>query len=40
MQAGIGWIVIVVIIAIYLLTRIYTIGPTEVGLVKRYPCPR
>jgi len=36
MQGGIGWIVIVVIIAIYLLTGIYTIGPSEVGLVKRF----
>lgn len=36
MQSGIGWLVIVVIIAIYLLTGIYTIGPSEVGLVKRF----
>lgn len=36
MQGSIGWIVIVVIIAIYLLTGIYTIGPSEVGLVKRF----
>lgn len=36
MQGGIGWIVIVVIIAIYLLTGIYTIGPSEVGLVKQF----
>ena len=36
MQGRIGWIVIVVIIAIYLLTGIYTIGPSEVGLVKRF----
>ena len=36
MQGGIGWIVIAVIVAIYLLTGIYTIGPSEVGLVKRF----
>ncbi len=36
MQGGIGWIVIGVIVAIYLLTGIYTIGPSEVGLVKRF----
>jgi len=36
MQGWIGWIVIVVVIAIYLLTGIYTIGPSEVGLVKRF----
>jgi len=35
-QGGIGWLVIVVIIAIYLLTGIYTIGPSEVGLVKQF----
>ncbi len=31
-----GWIVIGIIVAIYLLTGIYTIGPSEVGLVKRF----
>lgn len=36
MQGWIGWIVIAVIIAIYLLTGIYTIGPSEVGLVKQF----
>jgi len=36
MQGRIGWIVIGVIVAIYLLTGIYTIGPSEVGLVKRF----
>lgn len=36
MQSGIGWIVIGGIVAIYLLTGIYTIGPSEVGLVKRF----
>ena len=36
LQGGIGWIVIGVIVAIYLLTGIYTIGPSEVGLVKRF----
>ena len=35
-QGGIGWLVIAVIIAIYLLTGIYTIGPSEVGLVKQF----
>jgi len=35
-QGWIGWLVIVVIIAIYLLTGIYTIGPSEVGLVKQF----
>jgi membrane protease subunit HflK len=35
-QGGIGWLAIVVIIAIYLLTGIYTIGPSEVGLVKQF----
>jgi membrane protease subunit HflK len=33
---SIGWIVIAIIIAIYLATGIYTIGPSEVGLVKRF----
>lgn len=36
MQGWIGWIAIAVIIAIYLLTGIYTIGPSEVGLVKQF----
>lgn len=31
-----GWLVIGVIVAIYLLTGIYTVGPYEVGLVKRF----
>ena len=31
-----GWIIIGVIVVIYLLTGIYTIGPSEVGLVKRF----
>lgn len=35
-QGWIGWLVIAVIIAIYLLTGIYTIGPSEVGLVKQF----
>lgn len=35
-QGGIGWLAIVVIVAIYLLTGIYTIGPSEVGLVKQF----
>ena len=32
----IGWIVIAIVIAVYLATGIYTIGPSEVGLVKRF----
>jgi len=36
MGNGIGWIVIAVVVAIYLATGIYTIGPSEVGLVKRF----
>lgn len=31
-----GWVVIVGIIAVYLLTGIYTVGPSEVGIVKRF----
>ncbi len=31
-----GWVLIVAIIGIYLLTGIYTVGPSEVGLVKRF----
>jgi len=31
-----GWIVIAIIVAIYLATGIYTVGPSEVGLVKRF----
>ncbi len=34
--AWIGWIVVAAIVVIYLLTGIYTIGPSEVGLVKRF----
>ena len=33
---SIGWIIIGIVIAIYLATGIYTIGPSEVGLVKRF----
>jgi membrane protease subunit HflK len=33
---SIGWIVIAIIVAIYFATGIYTIGPSEVGLVKRF----
>jgi len=33
---SIGWIIIGIIVAIYLATGIYTIGPSEVGLVKRF----
>jgi modulator of FtsH protease HflK len=33
---AVGWIVIVLIVAIYLATGIYTIGPSEEGLVKRF----
>jgi len=31
-----GWLAIVVIIVIYLLTGIYTVGPSQVGLVKEF----
>ena len=31
-----GWLIIVIILAIYLATGIYSIGPSEVGLVKRF----
>jgi len=34
--ASVGWIVTGLIVAIYLVTGIYTIGPSEVGLVKRF----
>ncbi len=36
LPGSIGWIAIAIIIAIYLATGIYTIGPSEVGLVKRF----
>jgi len=36
MPGGIGWVVIGAVVVIYLLTGIYTIGPSEVGLVKRF----
>lgn len=36
LPGGIGWLVIIVIIGVYLLTGIYTIGSSEVGLVKRF----
>jgi len=32
----VGWLAIAVIVVIYLLTGIYTIGPSEKGLVKRF----
>ena len=32
----VGWLAIAVIVVIYLLTGIYTVGPSEVGLVKRF----
>lgn len=32
----IGWVAIVGVIVVYLLTGIYTVGPSEVGLVKRF----
>lgn len=37
-QAGgwIGWVLIAAIVGVYLLTGIYTVGPSEVGLVKRF----
>lgn len=31
-----GWLIIAIVLAIYLATGIYTIGPSEVGLVKRF----
>ena len=34
--SGLGWLIIVVIVGIYLSTGIYTIGPSEEGLVKRF----
>jgi membrane protease subunit HflK len=34
--SSVGWAVIAVLVGIYLLTGIYTIGPSEVGLVKRF----
>jgi len=36
LPGSIGWIAIVVVIGIYLATGIYTIGPSQVGLVKRF----
>ncbi len=33
---GLGWLVLVAVAVIYLVTGIYTIGPSEVGLVKRF----
>jgi len=36
LPGGIGWLVIIVVIGVYLLTGIYTIGSSEVGLVKRF----
>ena len=36
LPSSIGWIIIGIILAIYLATGIYTIGPSEVGLVKRF----
>jgi len=36
LPGSIGWIIIAIVIAIYLATGIYTIGPSEVGLVKRF----
>ena len=32
----VGWLAIVVIVVIYLLSGIYTVGPAEVGLVKQF----
>ena len=34
--ASVGWIVIGIVVAIWLATGIYTIGPSEVGLLKRF----
>ncbi|MFC2094836.1 FtsH protease activity modulator HflK [Candidatus Bipolaricaulota bacterium] len=36
LPSWIGWVAIVVILGIYLATGIYTIGPSEEGLVKRF----
>jgi len=36
LPGGLGWLVIIVVIGVYLLTGIYTIGSSEVGLVKRF----
>jgi len=36
LPGAVGWIVIVLIVGIYLATGIYTIGPSEEGLVKRF----
>jgi len=36
LRKRLGWLAIVLVLAIYLLTGIYTIGPSEVGLVKRF----
>lgn len=34
--SGAGWLIIALILAIWLLSGIYTVGPYEVGLVKRF----
>ncbi len=34
--AGLGWIITLAALGVYLLTGIYTVGPSEVGLVKRF----
>lgn len=34
--SGAGWLIILLILAIWLLSGIYTVGPYEVGLVKRF----
>jgi len=36
LPSSIGWIAIILIAGIYLATGIYTIGPSEEGLVKRF----
>jgi len=36
MPGGVGWLLILVIVAGYFATGIYTIGPSEVGLVTRF----
>jgi len=35
-RGGLGWLVIVLIVGIWLATGIYQLGPAEVGLVKRF----
>ncbi len=36
LSGGVGWIILLVILGAWLLSGIYTVGPYEVGLVKRF----